>query len=64
MHADRFLKIPEVAETLRMSNDSVRRLIGRGELRCFRVGGGRGAIRVSSASLREDIRGWARRGSR
>jgi excisionase family DNA binding protein len=49
------LTVDETARRLRVSDKTVRRLIGRGELRAIRVGGG---IRVDSEELEEAIRNW------
>ncbi len=45
------LKIQEVAKQLNCSESLVRNLIGSGRLRCYRLGKGQGAIRVSAEQL-------------
>lgn len=40
------LTVREVSERLRVSVNCVYALVGRGKLACYRVGAGRGAIRI------------------
>ncbi len=48
------LSIKEVAHALRVDEMTIRRMLGRGELPYYRVGGG--TIRISRADLAEYLR--------
>ncbi len=50
---DRLLTVREAAAALRLSPDSVYRLIQQGRLRAFRVGGGNGPLRIEPAAIDE-----------
>jgi excisionase family DNA binding protein len=49
------LTVDETARRLRVSDKTVRRLIGRGEIRAIRVGGG---IRVDPEELEDAVQRW------
>ena len=51
MPADDYLTIPDVADLLKVSVKTVRRLAGRGDLPCFRVG-------VQVRFRRADLDAW------
>lgn len=56
------LTVPEVARRLRLSEQSVRSMIRRGELAAARLGGERGRpLRVDAGDLADRLRGWSNR---
>jgi excisionase family DNA binding protein len=61
--ADSLMTVHEVAVRLRVSDDSIRRMISHGELSAIRLGGGshRRPLRVDAATLTEQLRGWGSR---
>jgi excisionase family DNA binding protein len=64
-NADPLMTVREVADRLRVSDDSVRRMIAAGELRALQLGGVRHRpIRVAESTLRATVRGWSQRGGR
>jgi excisionase family DNA binding protein len=64
--AGSLMTVHEVAVRLRVSDDSVRRMISTGELSAIRLGGGshRRPLRVDAAMLAEQMRGWSDRTAR
>jgi excisionase family DNA binding protein len=50
------MRVKEVAKRLDVSGGSVYGLIAAGKLKCYRVGLGRGCIRVSEEQLAEYLR--------
>ena len=51
------MTVRETAARLEVSQATVYALVAAGKLRCFRVGMGRGAIRVSEEHLAEYLKG-------
>lgn len=49
--------VKEVAHRLEVSSATVYSLIGAGRLRCYRIGAGRGVIRVGEEHLSEFLKG-------
>ncbi|MBX3412420.1 MAG: helix-turn-helix domain-containing protein [Pirellulales bacterium] len=48
---DIFLTVRDVAARLRVSQSCVYALVQQGRLSCHRIGGGRGAVRISESDL-------------
>ena len=45
------MKVPEVAERLRVSASTIYNLVESGKLACYRIGTGRGAIRFTDEQI-------------
>jgi excisionase family DNA binding protein len=50
-HWSAAVRVREVAERLEVSQATVYALIASGKLRCYRIGNGRGLVRISEAQL-------------
>jgi excisionase family DNA binding protein len=53
MADSRLLMVSEVKKLLSCSTSNVYALVGRGELRCYRVGAGKGGIRFSEEQVQD-----------
>ena len=54
---DPILKVDEVAAQLRVSKTMVYRLCSDGEIACYRIGRGRGAVRILESSVTRYLEG-------
>ncbi len=52
MEGERLLSVGDVADRLKVTEDTVRRWLREGRLQAYRLGGGRSGWRISEADLR------------